>query len=68
DGLAASLGITRQLKEMKLSPGEGVCVYEKRPLTFLYAPYFNPELSRKYHYQVFEAYQPADCHGRRQVK
>ncbi|MCC7496865.1 MAG: hypothetical protein IT160_04750 [Bryobacterales bacterium] len=63
--VSAVLGIRRQLEQANLAPGERVCVLGKSPYTLFYAPYFNPELERKFHYSVQEGYAKADCAGLR---
>ena len=67
EGLTDRAGITRVLEQMKLAPGETVCVFGKNPYSFFYAPYFNPKVAGKTPYHVIEAYDPAECGTARRV-
>jgi len=65
--LVEGLGITNKLSSMNLREGETVCVAGKEPLTFLYAPIFNPELASQTHYAVVDESTPSECGSNRIV-
>jgi hypothetical protein len=56
-------GVDERLAQMHLHEDEAVCVLGKNQTSFMYAPVFHPELARKTHYRIIEAYVPADCMG-----
>lgn len=67
DRLVEGLGISKKLSGMSLREGETVCVTGRDPLTFLYAPIFNPALSSRTHYAVIDEPTPQECGSHRIV-
>lgn len=63
EGTIQQMGIDRQLDQMHLTPGETVCIFGKKPFTFLYSPLFNPALAARVPYNVIEGYTAPDCIG-----
>ncbi len=67
ESLVKDYAIGKQLSDMHLREGETICVEDKNPRDFLYAPMFHPALESQYHYRVLEAYVAQDCMGNRVV-
>jgi hypothetical protein len=65
--LVRDYAIDKELSNMQLHEGETICVEDKNPRDFLYAPMFHLALESEYHYRVREAYVPQDCMGNRVV-
>jgi hypothetical protein len=55
------IGVDKELSNMGIHPNEAICVLGKNRFTFLYSPYFNPNLESRLHYKIVEGYVQEDC-------